>query len=294
MATARCTWTAVSGVDGYNVYLKSNGTFVKQNSELVTETVYDIENLEDGDYEACATSVLNDVESEASNVKGFNLVSVATPVIESVSTDQFNGALSSRTLDKPAGTQEGDLLLLSFGGRRGNPGSNYTMVYPSGWTEIAAINAGTTASDSVQFMAYKIATGDEPTSYTFTTQMDGSNISLRSTSAILRISGANSTSPIVSHSTNSGATGDMVGLSINTTANNLLILTGVVSEVNATPNIATPIDMVSHWFLINGTSGSARTGHRGASKEVGAGATGDIETTRNGANYTCFLVAVGG
>ena len=27
MATARCTWTAVSGVDGYNVYLKSNGYY---------------------------------------------------------------------------------------------------------------------------------------------------------------------------------------------------------------------------------------------------------------------------
>ena len=78
MATARCTWTAVSGVDGYNVYLKSNGEFVKQNSELVTATVYDIENLEDGDYEAYATSVLNDVESDASNVKGFE-VSAADP-----------------------------------------------------------------------------------------------------------------------------------------------------------------------------------------------------------------------
>ena len=81
MATARCTWTAVSGVDGYNVYLKSNGTFVKQNSELVTDTVYDIENLEDGNYEAYATSVLNSVESDASNVKGFEVSTVpAEPV----------------------------------------------------------------------------------------------------------------------------------------------------------------------------------------------------------------------
>ena len=78
MATARCTWTAVSGVDGYNVYLKSNGTFVKQNSELITETVYDIENLEDGNYEAYATSVLNSVESDASNVKGFEVASLPT------------------------------------------------------------------------------------------------------------------------------------------------------------------------------------------------------------------------
>ena len=73
MATVRCTWTAVLGVDGYNVYLKSNGSFIKQNSVLITDTVYDIENLEDGNYEAYATSVLNSVESDASNVKGFEI-----------------------------------------------------------------------------------------------------------------------------------------------------------------------------------------------------------------------------
>ena len=71
MATARCTWDAVSEVDGYNVYLKSNGTFVKQNSELITDTVYDIEVLDEGIYEAYATSVLSGLESDASNVKGF-------------------------------------------------------------------------------------------------------------------------------------------------------------------------------------------------------------------------------
>ena len=71
MATARCTWTAVSGVDGYNVYLKSNGTFVKQNSELITDTVYDIENLEDGNYEAYATALIGAVESDPSNIDAF-------------------------------------------------------------------------------------------------------------------------------------------------------------------------------------------------------------------------------
>jgi len=96
MATARCTWTEVSGVDGYNVYLKSNGTFVKQNSELITETVYDIENLEDGNYEAYATSVLNSVESDASNVKGFDIESSPyienrfVLIVDTGSSDTFN------------------------------------------------------------------------------------------------------------------------------------------------------------------------------------------------------------
>ena len=90
MATARCTWTAVSGVDGYNVYLKSNGTFVKQNSELIEGTVYDIENLEDGNYEAYATSVLNDVESEPSNTKGFVVYDFYTDFSEYTSDEAPN------------------------------------------------------------------------------------------------------------------------------------------------------------------------------------------------------------
>ena len=93
MATARCTWDAVSGVDGYNVYLKSNGEFVKQNSELITETVYDIENLEEGNYEAYATSVLNSVESEASNVKEFTTVPVVPADIDTFSYDNIGAML---------------------------------------------------------------------------------------------------------------------------------------------------------------------------------------------------------
>ena len=93
--TAQCSWNAVSEVDGYNVYLKSNGEFVKQNSELITETVYDIENLEDGNYEAYATSVLNSVESDASNVKGFEIGQAAEYAIE------FNGTSSIAEIVSP-------------------------------------------------------------------------------------------------------------------------------------------------------------------------------------------------
>lgn len=73
MTDVRCTWTAVSGVDGYNVYLKSNGEFVKHNSVLITDTTYDIAGLADGSYQAYAKSVLNDVESDASNTKSFEV-----------------------------------------------------------------------------------------------------------------------------------------------------------------------------------------------------------------------------
>jgi len=102
MATARCTWTAVSGVDGYNVYLKSNGEFVKQNSELITDTVYDIENLEDGNYEAYATSVLNSVESDASNVKGFEVGGITETAIEFNGTSSFARITNSTNIPRGA------------------------------------------------------------------------------------------------------------------------------------------------------------------------------------------------
>lgn len=35
---ARCTWDAVSEVDGYNVYLDSGSGYVKQNTSLITGT----------------------------------------------------------------------------------------------------------------------------------------------------------------------------------------------------------------------------------------------------------------
>lgn len=73
MADAQCTWSAVPGVDGYNLYLKSNGSFVKQNSALITATEYLIEEIADGTYEAYATSVLGNKESEPSNVFGFQV-----------------------------------------------------------------------------------------------------------------------------------------------------------------------------------------------------------------------------
>ena len=115
MATARCTWTAVSGVDGYNVYLKSNGEFVKQNSELITETTYDIEGLEGGNYEAYATSVKDSLESGPSNVKLFEIDD--PPYIE--------GAFAITVKTDNTGTSNDDQFTLTSGGSLG--GANYRI-----------------------------------------------------------------------------------------------------------------------------------------------------------------------
>lgn len=48
--------------------------FEKQNSELITDLEYTIEDLEDGDYELYVTAVKNDLESEPSNIVEFSVV----------------------------------------------------------------------------------------------------------------------------------------------------------------------------------------------------------------------------
>ena len=294
MATARCTWTEVSGVDGYNVYLKSNGTFVKQNSELITETVYDIENLEDGNYEAYATSVLNSVESDASNVKGFEVASISGyPVIESIEVSEGNVFEHTYVVDKPLGTQEGDLLVASIGARIGNNSINNTR-YDSGWVEVGMQQTGASAGDTYQSVAYKVATGDEPSSYSFTTRQNFSSRAVSATAGILRISGADTSNPVVaSESNNASSTNDISNSGVVATDDNLLIFCACSSNANdEASDINTPAGMTPVWMLKNDGSGSVRSGHRMASKEVDSGATGSITATHNGTKTTSFVIAI--
>ena len=94
---AACSWSAVGDVDGYNVYLKSNGEFVKQNVELIEATEYDIEGLEDGNYESYVTFVQGGVESDPSDIEEFevlNLVIVSSGLSTSdvtASSESFDG-----------------------------------------------------------------------------------------------------------------------------------------------------------------------------------------------------------
>lgn len=69
MKIAKCTWDTVDEAEGYNVYL--NG--VKHNDELITDTQYFIMDLDPDQYEAYATSVIQGVESEPSNVAEFSI-----------------------------------------------------------------------------------------------------------------------------------------------------------------------------------------------------------------------------
>lgn len=70
--TAECSWDAVTGADGYNVYLDSGSGFVKANVSLIATTTFDIEDLEDGTYQAYVTAEdAGFSESLPSNIENF-------------------------------------------------------------------------------------------------------------------------------------------------------------------------------------------------------------------------------
>lgn len=85
---ARCTWDAVTDADGYNVYLDSGAGFVKHNTSLITGTQYDIEGLEDGDYEAYVSAVEGTFESGPSNTDTFSISPTAGSIVMNGS-DQY-------------------------------------------------------------------------------------------------------------------------------------------------------------------------------------------------------------
>ena len=213
MATARCTWTAVSGVDGYNVYLKSNGTFVKQNSELITDTVYDIENLEEGNYEAYATSVLNSVESDASNVKGFE-VGVAFEVTDfseyadtaaflqewqHVSSERTDAYISdsditpefgTKTLSMPAGSGGGsdqEILIWSEKGQYAD-GEILALIRTGAADSANTINIAFRASDTAKTF-YRVGLLHSNNSIVLSRVQNGSNTAI----ATLSLSSTNNT-----------------------------------------------------------------------------------------------------
>lgn len=80
-----------------------------------------------------------------------------------------NSGTTSLTLNKPAGTVAGDLLIAHIGTANGP-----AMATPSGWTQIPGL-AGIVNADQRLVSWYKIAGASEPASYTFTTGATDAN-----------------------------------------------------------------------------------------------------------------------
>ncbi|MBS3648875.1 hypothetical protein KEU06_09675 [Pseudaminobacter sp. 19-2017] len=119
--------------------------------------------------------------------------SFLTPVVGAISTLNQNTTGTTGTINKPAGAQEGDLLVahISLGV------SATALATPSGWTLIDQGIYGSARS----FLLYKVVTASEPSSYTFT--WTGTT---RCCAAIMQVLNANPNRPILQHSRYGGPT----------------------------------------------------------------------------------------
>lgn len=108
------------------------------------------------------------------------------PLIKSHRHTRHNSvSQSSHVINAPSGIVSGDLLLLFI--QTDSAGGNaYTM--PSGWTELLDVRE--TTNRVLAGMAYKVAGGSEPSTYTVTTDSNVANVA----AAIYRISGADTAS----------------------------------------------------------------------------------------------------
>ena len=114
---------------------------------------------------------------------------MAVPVVESVSTYSTTSEPATHTIDKPAGTVEGDLLLLTVYADRAR-----AVTIPSGFTAVTGdVSAGTVGGGVAITLniSYKLAGASEPSSYGFS--FDANE---QAAAGMRRISGVDSADPI--------------------------------------------------------------------------------------------------
>jgi hypothetical protein len=146
------------------------------------------------------------------------------PVIQpDFNTNQGGGSIEP-AVNKPAGTNSGDLLIV---GLMYEKGSATTATAPDGWTLIRKANQGNNIGLSTY---YKVAGSNEPEIYTFVLSS-----SPKWSVGISRIVGADQSNPIDTHSGGSGGQSfDATAPSVTTSACNALVLSFYASKKDAT------------------------------------------------------------
>jgi hypothetical protein len=123
---------------------------------------------------------------------------------------------NSITITAPTAIQSGDVMITQVFGAFESLCPN-TITAPTGWSQIR-FDTITDVNCDEQYLFYKIATGTEPTNYTFTLQSTPNYIG-QFGAAIVAYAGVKSTAPIDAHACNTGLPGTATAPSITTTHN---------------------------------------------------------------------------
>ena len=189
------------------------------------------------------------------------------------------------TVNKPMGVVAGDIMIANI--------ANYiqatqTTATSSGWTLIAA----TDIERGRGTLLYKIATGSEPTSYTFAV----TNSSTFAVGGIVAFSGVNNTTPFdvtprTSWTTATNANVTTIPSITTLSTNTAVLLFGAAARVTSSPNtnfgnvnwkMTSPATLTELFDVGNNANSSACVGAAWATKPaVGATGNGSVNCTAN-------------
>ena len=216
---------------------------------------------------------------------------MAAPVVESVATSTSSSSANpTAVFTKPSGVAEGDVLLvlLGIGRERALPVSP-----PSDW-ELLEADTFTRSPVSVEYgcvyVAYKVAGGSEPSSYTFTFADTSIHVG-----GMLRISGADAASIVTAlYQGPYGSDTSLDAPSVNAPAADSLLITFIAGGVSNDAPFSSPVsevfDLASN---TNNTSQVTASGVAGA-EVVAAGATGTrtYTATANSRSHIGVSIAI--
>ena len=180
----------------------------------------------------------------------------------------------------PAGVQPGDVLIATVDSR-GKP----DITAPAGWTLIR-FDANANTQRKATF--FKVATGSEPASYTFTLSRTES-----ASGAILAYIGVDTTNPIDVHDVNieqGNRTNQLVAPSVTTSLDGAMIitLTGAARNVNIEPAPTT-----TERVEITSIGNYAITTHAADTLQTTAGPTGSFTAIASGSTkYIAQTIAL--
>lgn len=202
-------------------------------------------------------------------------------------------SIADVTVTKPSGTVSGDLLLNLYHGR---VTTFATYVRPSGFTLINSRQdtppPGTYTHQSQT--SWKIAGGSEPSNYTFDTTGGGTEVG--TLDAMVRITGADPSSPINAYGSGSGTGTTITFPSVTTTVDNCLIVMFARSLHTTSPGAGFPSSVPSGTTSALSAYTADNTGSIGvcyAYKAVAGATTAYTVTAPTGVTYwQAFTIAI--
>lgn len=203
---------------------------------------------------------------------------MGVPVVESISTYSTTSEPATHTINKPAGTVEGDLLLLTVYADRAR-----AVTIPSGFTAVTGdVSAGTVGGGLAITLniSYKVAGASEPSSYDFS--FDANE---QAAAGMRRISGVDTANPIdVFGTDNTTATTTTLDCPSVTTTNDDALVIRDLGEGGGNDGIpfASPVGVTTDWDIdppgfVNG--GGAHE------SQATAGATGAATYSWSGSSH---------